>query len=101
MKPVCAAGGRGRQQGGQSVDGKHPDGGGAVEFEISAAESLKGSKDDFQKPAEKSAVNIIVNEFLHVLPCSFFHDMILGFPVQAYLYTTVAEKAEKERRHEL
>ena len=43
----------------------------------------EGSKDDFQKPAEKSAVNIIVNEFLHVLPCSFFHDMVLGFPVQA------------------
>ncbi len=55
----------------QSVDREHPDRGNAGQFEISSAEGLERGEDDFQKPAEQSAVDIVVEEFAHEFDDSF------------------------------
>lgn len=49
----------------QSVDGKHPDGSFAWKVEVSCTKSMKRSEYHFQKPTQKSAVNIVVNKVFH------------------------------------
>ena len=55
----------GRKQGGQAIDGEHPDRCDAWKLEITSAESLECSEGDFQKPAEQAAVDIVMDQFSH------------------------------------
>lgn len=56
-----------RKEGCHTIDGKHPYGSGARQFQVSSAESVKGREDDFQKPSQQSAVYKVVNHFSHIL----------------------------------
>lgn len=49
------------KQGCESVYGEHPYGGSARKVEVSSAKSMKSSEYEFQKPAQESAVYIIVD----------------------------------------
>lgn len=53
------------QKCGHAVDREHPDGSCAGKFVISSAECVERGKDNLQKPAKQSAMNIIVNKFSH------------------------------------
>ena len=55
------------EQGCKSVDGKHPDGSGAWETQISSAKSMESGKRHFQKPTQQPTVYKIVNPFFHMI----------------------------------
>lgn len=54
-----------RQQGSESVDGKHPYGCSTRQAQVSFAESVEGCENQFQKPPQQAAMNIVVNKFFH------------------------------------
>ena len=53
------------EQGGHTVDGKHPDGGDAGQLIVPPAESVKGCEGDFQKPPQQSTVDKVVQKVFH------------------------------------
>ena len=64
------------KQGGESVYGKHPDGSRAWQAEISSSIRMEGGEDHLQKPAQQSAMYIVVNEFFHNIRMSDFGVII-------------------------
>ena len=60
------------KQRGQTIDWEHPDGSHAGQSEISSAECLEGCEGDLQEPAQKAAMDVIVDDFAHVLILSFW-----------------------------
>ncbi len=64
------------EQGGEPVDREHPDGGRAGQAQVSLAESVKRGKEHFEKPAQQSAMNIVVNKFFHIIRITAYREIM-------------------------